>query len=63
MFYEEEWSFSLTGNNMSTTSARQLRVIRFHRFIIDLHKEHSHPLHLIANMDETLLTFDMAQTI
>lgn len=27
--------------------------------IIDRHKEHKYPLHLIKNMDEMLLTFDM----
>ena len=34
-------------------------IVIFHRFIIDHRKEHSYPLHLIANMDETPLTFDM----
>ena len=34
-------------------------IVIFHRFIIDRCKERSYPLHLIANMDETLLTFDM----
>ena len=34
-------------------------IVRFHRFIINLRKEHSYPLHLITNMDETPLTFDM----
>ena len=35
------------------------KIVRFHRYIIDLRKEHSYPLHVIANMDETPLTFDM----
>lgn len=35
------------------------KIVRFHRFMIDRRKEHSYPLHLIANMDETPLTFDM----
>jgi len=30
------------------------KIVRFHRFIIDHRKEHSYPLHLIANMDETM---------
>ena len=34
-------------------------IVQFHRFIISRRKEHSYPLHLIANMDETPLTFDM----
>lgn len=48
-----------------TTLAQRLpadyeeKIVRFHRFIIDRRKEHSYPLHLIANMDETPLTFDM----
>ena len=35
------------------------KIVRFHRYIIDRRKEHNFPLHLIANMDETPLTFDM----
>ena len=35
------------------------KIVRFHRYIIDRRKEHNFPLHLIANMDETALTFDM----
>ena len=35
------------------------KIVQFDRFIIDLHKKHGYPLHLIANMDETPLTFDM----
>ena len=56
-------------NNLSlrqkTTLAQRLpddyeeKIVRFHRFIIDLRKEDSYPLHFIANMDETPLTFDM----
>ena len=48
-----------------TTLAQRLpddyeeKIVRFHRYIIDLRKEHSYPLHVIANMDETPLTFDM----
>ena len=48
-----------------TTLAQRLpddyeeKIVRFHRYIIDLRNEHSYPLHLIANMDETPLTFDM----
>ena len=34
-------------------------IVQFHHFIINCHKEHSYPLHWIANMDETLLMFDM----
>ena len=34
-------------------------IIRFHRFVIHHRKQHNNPLHLIANMDETPLTFDM----
>ena len=48
-----------------TTLAQRLpddyeeKIIRFHRYIIDRRKEHNFPLHLIANMNETPLTFDM----
>ena len=35
------------------------KIIRFHRYINDRRKENNYPLHLIANMDETPLTFDM----
>ena len=48
-----------------TTLAQRLpddyeeKIVRFHRFIIDRRKEHNYPLHVIANMDETPLTFDM----
>ena len=48
-----------------TTLAKRLpdeyeeKIVRFHLYIIDLGKEHSYPLHLIANIDETPLTFDM----
>ena len=48
-----------------TTLAQRLpddheeKIVQFHRFIINRRKEHSYPLHLIANMDETPLTFDM----
>ena len=35
------------------------KIVRFHRFIIDRRKEHGYLLHLIANMDETPLTFDI----
>ena len=35
------------------------KIVRFHRYIIDRSREHNFPLHLIANMDETPLTFDM----
>lgn len=48
-----------------TTLAQRLpadyeeKIVRFHRFIINRRKEHGYPLHLIANMDETPLTFDM----
>ena len=48
-----------------TTLAQRLpddyeeKIVRFHRYIIDRRKEHNFPLHLIANMDETPLTFDM----
>ena len=48
-----------------TTLARRLpadykeKVVWFHRFIIEHCKEHCYPLHLVANMDETPLTFDM----
>ena len=35
------------------------KIVRFHCFIIDRRKENSYPLHFIANMDETPLTFDM----
>ena len=34
------------------------KIVRFHRYIIDCRKEHNFPLHLIANMDKTPLTFD-----
>jgi len=56
-------------NNLSlrqkTTLAQRLpddyeeKIVRFHRFIIDRRKEKGYPLHFIANMDETPLTFDM----
>ena len=56
-------------NNLSlrqkTTLAQRLpddyeeKIVRFHRFIIDRRKENSYPLHFIANMDETPLTFDI----
>ena len=48
-----------------TTLAQRLpddyeeKIIRFHRFVINLRKEYNYPLHVIANMDETPLTFDM----
>ena len=48
-----------------TTLAQRLpedyeeKIIRFHCFVINLRKEHNYPLHVIANMDETPLTFDM----
>jgi len=48
-----------------TTLAQQLledyeeKLVQFHRFVINLRKEHKYPLHVIANMDETPLTFDM----
>ena len=48
-----------------TTLAQRLpddyeeKIVRFHRYIIDRRKEHNYPLHLIANMDKTPLTFDM----
>ena len=48
-----------------TTLAQRLpddneeKIVRFHRYIIDRRKEQNYPLHLIANMDETPLTFDM----
>jgi len=48
-----------------TTLAQRLpddykeKIVQFHRFIINRHKEHSYPMQVIANMDETLLTFDM----
>ena len=47
-----------------TTLAQRLpddyeEIIRFHRFVIHHRKQHNYPLHLIANMDETPLTFDM----
>lgn len=48
-----------------TTLAQRLpddyeeKIVRFHRYIIDLRKEHNYPLHVIANMEETPLTFDM----
>ena len=35
------------------------KIVQFHRYIIDRRKKHNYPLHLIANMDETPLTFDM----
>ena len=35
------------------------KIVNFHRFIINRRKQHSYPLHVIANMDETPLTFDM----
>ena len=35
------------------------KIVQFHCFIINRRKEHIYPLHLIANMDETPLTFDM----
>ena len=48
-----------------TTLAQRLpadyeeKIVRFHCFIIDRLKEHGYLFHLIANMDETPLTFDM----
>ena len=48
-----------------TTLAQRLpedyeeKIVQFHRFVINLHKEHNYPLHVIANMDEMPLTFDM----
>ena len=42
-----------------TTLAQRLpddyeeKIVRFHRYIIDLRKQYSYPLHVIANMDET----------
>lgn len=48
-----------------TTLAQRLpddyeeKMVRFHRFVINLRKEYNYPLHVIANMDETPLTFDM----
>lgn len=50
-----------------TTLAQQLssdceeKIVWFHRYIIDLRKQYSYPLHVIANMDKTPLTFDMLQ--
>ena len=37
----------------------KVKIIPFHHFVINLHKEHNYPLHGIANMDEMPLTFDM----
>ena len=48
-----------------TTLAQRLpedyeeKSVRLHRFMINLRKEHSYPQHVIANMDETPLRFDM----
>ena len=48
-----------------TTLAQQLpedyeeKIVRFHCFVINLRKEHNYPLHVIANIDETPLTFGM----
>ena len=48
-----------------TTLAQRLpddyeeKIVRFHCFIIDRRKEKGYPLHFIANMDETPLTFNM----
>ena len=35
------------------------KIVQFHRFFINLRKEHNYPLHVIANMDKTPMTFDM----
>ena len=46
-----------------TTLAQRLpddyeeKIVNFHRFIINHRKQHSYPLHVIANMDKTPLTF------
>ena len=48
-----------------TTLAQRLpedyeeKIVQFHRFVINLRKEHNYPLHVIANMDKTPMTFDM----
>lgn len=48
-----------------TTLAKRLpvdyeeKIVQFHRFVINLRKEHNYPLHIIAYMDETPLTLDM----
>ena len=54
----------LCHRRQKTTLAQHLpadyeKIVTFHRFIIGRRKEHSYPLHLIANMDETPLTFEM----
>ena len=52
-----------------TTLAQRLpddyeeKIVRFHHYIIDLRKEHSYPLHLVANMDETPLQLTCPQTV
>ena len=35
------------------------KIVQFHRYVINLGKQYSYPLHVIANMDEAPLTFDM----
>ena len=35
------------------------KIINFHSYVIKHRKQHRYPMYLIANMDETLLTFDM----
>ena len=48
-----------------TTVAQRLpddyeeKIVRFHHFVINLRKDYNYPLHVIANMEETPLTFDM----
>ena len=59
----------MKGNDLSlrqkTTPAQrppddyEEKIVRFHRFVINLRKEYNYPLHVIANMDETPVTFDM----
>ena len=64
------WCQNFTKRNglslrQKTTLAQRLpddyeeEIVRFHRYIIDRRKEHNYPLHLIASMNETPLTFDM----
>lgn len=48
-----------------TTLAQRLppdyeeKIVQFQRFIIKQRRAHSYPLHLVANMDESLIQFDM----
>ena len=35
------------------------KIVNFHSHVIKMRKQHDYPLHLIGNMDETPMQFDM----